>query len=138
MFFRLFRIRLLIVRSCIISFIIILFLQIVSFFNVDHIPLKKTKTFKKELKSENLFWKKLSDEDKALTDQQRVKQIELIKKQTTNNELNWTNAFFESYARKLKILNERDDETIYKHRFKQSQQIIPQNTFEVFEETLVS
>ncbi|CAF1221317.1 unnamed protein product [Rotaria sordida] len=135
MFFRLSRIRFIIIRTCIISLIIILFLQFSTLFNNnDNIQINK---YDRLLTSEELFWQKLYDEDKNLTDEQRIKQIELINKNFIKKNFNWTKIFFDSYTRKLLKINERDMKTIYKYRFKNNEKNILQENFQIFEETLV-
>ena len=132
--FRLSRLRFIVVRACIISFIIILYLQFVDIFTSDNSHSHDSDEFL----TPTQFWKKLSNEDKELTDKQRIKQIELIEKQTKKIDLNWTNIFFDSYSRKLSKLNERNIKTTYKYQFKENQNNISQNTFQIFEETPVS
>jgi hypothetical protein len=135
MFFRLSRIRFIVVRACIISFIVILFLQIIAYFNNDNIPAHE---FDKLLTIEQKFWEKLSNEDKELSNHERIQRIKLIQNQFEKEELNWTNIFFDSYRRKLVTLNERDSKTTLKYRFEENQQKISQQIFEIYEETKVS
>jgi hypothetical protein len=136
MYFRLSRIRFIIVRSCFISFIIILFLQIIEYFNHDTIP---TNEFNEFLTIEQKFWKKISNEDKDLSNKQRIKRIKLIENQFEKEELNWTKILFDNYKRKLQKLNERDSKTTLKYYFKDNQQTISQQKiFQIYEETLVS
>jgi hypothetical protein len=134
MFFRFSRLRFIIVRSCIISFIIILFLQIIAYFNHDDISFDKPE---KLLTIEETFWKKLSNEDKDLSDQQRIQRLKSSKNQFGKEDLNWTNIFYDSYQRKLTKLYERDSKTTLKSHFKETQANISQQFFEIYEETLV-
>ncbi|CAF1572509.1 unnamed protein product [Rotaria sp. Silwood1] len=134
MFFRSSRLRLIIIRTCIIALIIVLFLQFSTLFNNENIPLSKSD---KLLTFEELFWKKLFDEDKILTDEQRIQHIKLIDEHIKKKDFNWTKIFFDNYKRKLLKINERDIKTSYKYRFKNNEQIISQEKFEIFEETLV-
>ncbi len=135
MIFRLSRIRFIIIRSCIISFFIILILQILAYLNNDSTSLNE---FDELLPIEQKFWKKLSNEDKELSDNQRIKQIQLIENQFKNEELNWTNIFFNNYKRKLIKINERDSKTTLKYHFQDNQEKISQEIFEIYEETLVN
>ncbi|CAF4779221.1 unnamed protein product, partial [Rotaria sp. Silwood1] len=134
MFFRSSRLRLIIIRTCIIALIIVLFLQFSTLFNNENIPISKSD---KLLTFEELFWKKLFDEDKILTDEQRIQHIKLIDEHIKKKDFNWTKIFFDNYKRKLLKINERDIKTSYKYRFKNNEQIISQEKFEIFEETLV-
>jgi len=119
-----------------ISFIIILFLQILEYFNHDTIPSNELNEF---LTIEQKFWKKISNEDKDLVNKQRIKRIKLIENQFEKEELNWTKILFDNYKRKLQKLNERDSKTTLKYYFKDNQQIISQQKiFQIYEETLVS
>ena len=135
---RLSRIRFLFVRSFIISLTIILFLQLIPLFNNDDFQLNSTKKYDAFLRTEKLFWTKLSDQDKDLTDEQRIKQLEIIENQIRRTDFNWTNIFFDIYARKLSKINERDKKTAYKYRFKDNRQRNSQQNYEIYEETLVS
>ncbi|CAF1367190.1 unnamed protein product [Adineta steineri] len=137
MLFRSFRIRFIIIRSCIISLIIILFFQIITFLKNENIHLQDINIWNKAYRLEKYFWKNLLNEDKDLTDEQRIKRIELIKKQNTIKEFNWTNIFFDSYTRKLNKVYEKNIATTYKYRFKDRQPNVSQEIYEVFEETLV-
>jgi hypothetical protein len=94
--------------------------------------------FDELLPIEQKFWKKLSNEDKELSDNQRIKQIQLIENQFKNEELNWTNIFFNNYKRKLIKINERDSKTTLKYHFQDNQEKISQEIFEIYEETLVN
>jgi len=94
--------------------------------------------FDELLPIEQKFWKKLSNEDKELSDNQRIKQIQLIENQFKNEELNWTNIFFDNYKRKLIKINERDSKTTLKYHFQDNQEKISQEIFEIYEETLVN
>jgi len=136
MYFRLSRIRFIVIRSCFLSFIIILFLQIIAYFN--HNTTVSSNQFDEFLTIEQKFWKKISNEDNDLTNRERIKRIELIEKQFEKEELNWTKILFDSYTRKLLKLNERDSKTTLKYHFQDNQQKISQQIFEIYEETLVS
>ncbi|CAF2860805.1 unnamed protein product [Rotaria sp. Silwood2] len=135
MLFRRSRIRPVVIRLCIISLIIVLFLQFSAVFNNnDNIPKSK---FDELLTIEELFWQKLSNKDKTLTNEQRITQIELIDQQMRKKDFNWTKIFFDSYRRKLLKINERDVKTIHKYRFRNNEKNISQEKFKIFEETLV-
>jgi lipopolysaccharide export LptBFGC system permease protein LptF len=138
MFLRLARLRFVVVRSCFISIIIILFLQFVAFFNHDDFQSTTKNKIDDSLSSnEKLFWKKLADEDAHITEKQRIKGIQLNQNQTEKTKLNWKNIFSDIYQRKIAILNERDTKTPYKYRNNKHEQNIQQKTFEIFEETPV-
>lgn len=127
MFLRLSRLRFVLIRSCFLSLSIILFLQIVTLFNHENITNKTDQEVSLEQSS-----------DKDLTDENRLQQIESIDKQFRTKEFNWTSIFLNNYARKLLKINQRDDQTNYKYRFKENQPKIAQTQFDIFEETLVS
>lgn len=132
---RLSRLRFIIVRSCIISFIIILYLQIVAYYNDNNSPVNEydeLSTF------EQRFWKKISKEDQDLSDIQRLDRIKFIENNFEKDKLNWTKIFLDNYYRKLRKINERDSKTILKSHFKDNQKNISQENFQIYEETLVS
>ena len=130
MIFRLSRLRFIIVRSCFISFIIIVFLQLVAYFNDDNTP----RPSKKLLTTDQILWEKISREDRQLSNEQRIEKIKL---RDTGGELNWIEIFFDIYWKKLSIFNERNSKTKYKYSF-EIQPTVSQETFEIYEETLVS
>ncbi|CAF1449764.1 unnamed protein product [Rotaria magnacalcarata] len=131
---RLSRIRFIVVRSCVISFIVILCLQFMESFSNDN---SRENSPTVVATSEELFWRKLSNEDKDLTEEQRIKAIESSDRQTIKRELNWTKIFLDNYARKLLKINERDAQTIYKKRIEKYAKTTSQEKYDIFEETLV-
>lgn len=135
MSFRLSRLRFILIRSCIISCIIILYLQIVEYYHNDN---NSSNEYNELLTFEQRFWKKISLEDKHLSDIQRIKQIKSIENQLEKNELNWTKIFLDNYQRKLKKLDERNSKTTLKSHFKDNQQNISQEIFQIYEETPVN
>ncbi|CAF4493016.1 unnamed protein product, partial [Rotaria magnacalcarata] len=130
---RLSRIRFIVVRSCVISFIVILCLQFMESFSNDN---SRENSPTVVATSEELFWRKLSNEDKDLTEEQRIKAIESSDRQTIKRELNWTKIFLDNYARKLLKINERDAQTIYKKRIEKYAKTTSQEKYDIFEETL--
>ena len=135
MAFRLPRLRFILVRVFTISFIIILFLQVFSYFNVDNIP---SEDLHHILRFEKNLQEMLPSDDKDLSDDERVKRIKLFNNRLDKEEVNWTRVFLESYKKKSVILNDRDAKTSHKSRFKEELQSSPQKTIEIYEETTVS
>ena len=135
MLFRPSRLRFIIVRSCIVSVIIIVFLQVLPYFNADDTPPKDTNrilTFELKLRE------KFSREDTGLSDDERVERIKSVNTRLDKEEVNWTRVFLESYKKKSVVLSARDSKTVYKSRFNEVLQGLPQQTIEIFEETKVS
>ncbi len=132
MILRLSRLRFIVVRSCFISFIIILFLQLLAYFNHDD---NHPHPSNKLLTIEQIFWEKIFREDGQLSNEERIKRIQVI---DNKEELNWTGIFFDNYRKKLAIFNERNLKTKYKYQFEENQTNISQEIFEIYEETLVS
>jgi len=89
----------------------------------------------KLLTIEQIFWEKISREDGQLSNEERIKRIQVI---DNKEELNWTGIFFDNYRKKLAIFNERNLKTKYKYQFEENQTNISQEIFEIYEETLVS
>ncbi|CAF1484679.1 unnamed protein product [Adineta ricciae] len=129
-----FRLRFILVRSCVISLVIVVILQGFLFVTNELYELQKTKRL---LRAEAQFWQELAEEDQGLTDQQRIRQIELIKQSNIGSNINWTKVFSDNYRRKLLRLNERESHNMNKYRFRDIQENVSQDIFDVFEETLV-
>lgn len=133
MFPRLSRIRFILIRSFFLSFIILLFLQILTYLKHDNVSSRNRPN--QVLKNEQ----QLSEEDEnLLADDQRIKQIEFIKNQYEKDELNWTKIFYENYYRKLIKIKERDEKTTLKYHFNENQAKISQDKFQIYEQTLVN
>jgi len=129
MYLRISRLRLVLVRCCLIFIILLFILELKIFFKNDVLLNKNP--------FEILFWEKLNNEDKFLTNQQRIEQIELIEKQKEIPQLNWTNIFYDIYRKKIEKLHQRDMKNLYKYQTTENVQNISQKTFEIFEETPV-
>lgn len=130
MYFRLSRLRFVLVRYCVLFLIFILILELKLYFQTDEYPKKNAR--------EILFWNQLYNQDRYLTNQQRIEQIQLIEKQKQFQPLNWTRIFYEIYQRKTEKLYEKDKKNAYKYQLKRNHQNLSQNLFQIFEETLVN
>lgn len=133
------RIRLNIIRVLGISLTIVFLLQFVTLLTKnddDGVNENYTGTVGSILAES--FWKKISNEDRHLTDQQRVERIQSFENKIIKEKLNWTKIFLDNYARKLLKINERDLQTTYKQRFEEDSKINSQQFYDIFEETLVS
>ena len=86
---------------------------------------------------EIIFWRKLIKQDRLLTTEERLKRIELVERKGNINKLNWTNIFYNIYKEKIKKLNQKDMNNGYKYSIIENGLDILQDTFEIFEETLV-
>ncbi len=129
MYFRLSRLRFMLVRCCFFLLILLFLLQIRTYFQND-ILLKSNSI-------ENLYWQELHHQDKFLTNEQRIERIEYYEKQRKKIKLNWTNVFYDIYQRKIEKLNQRDLKNFYKYRSTKISPNISQNIIEIFEETPV-
>jgi len=135
---RLSRIRFIVIRSCVISTFIVLILQLNDLYssnnnnNNSFHPLERLKT------AEEKFWEKLLLEDQHLSNADRVHRIKSFEKQFENDNLNWTAIFFESYRRKLSVLQQRDSTSHYKFRFRlENEPNLTQQSFYIYMETPV-
>jgi hypothetical protein len=129
MYFRLSRLRFVLVRGCFLLIILLFTLKFRTFFTND-ISLTKNPI-------EILFWEQLYKQDQLLTNEEKIEQIQFLEKQRKKNHLNWTNIFYDIYQRKIEKMNERDMKNIYKYRSRKNTQNFSQKIFEIFEETPV-
>jgi hypothetical protein len=129
MFLRISRLRFVLVRCCFFLIILLFILEIKTFIKND-ILLNKNPM-------EILFWEQLNNQDKFLTNEQRIKQIQLIENERKKYQFNWTNIFYDIYQRKIEKLHQRDLKNTYKYRIIENIENISQETFEIFEETPV-
>jgi hypothetical protein len=129
MYLRISRLRFVVIRCCFLLIILLFLLEIRIFFN-DEIS-----SYKNPM--EILFWQKFLLQDKSLTNEEKIEQIESIDKRRKKNILNWTNIFYDIYQRKLEKLNQRDITNAYKHINIDNSPNISQKIFEIFEETPV-
>ena len=127
-------------RSCALALIVILLVQIVVFFNHDNAQTSPTEeSLANDFSSEDrLFWSRIEEEDRDLTDEQRQAQLTSNGREPTDRVLNWTTIFWDVYQRKLATLNERDEKTAYKRRTLEDRPRSSQTTIDIYEETLVS
>ena len=132
MLLRLARLRFVILRCCIYSILILLFLQILGYFHQKNPPSDELEN------SEGKFWQKASSEDQSLTDTQRIERIKAIEEQILSDGHNWTNILRENYWKKLLLLNQRDTQNNWKYRLAENPvNKSQQKIFEIHEETLV-
>jgi hypothetical protein len=129
MYLRISRLRFVLVRCCFFVIILLFLLELKTFYKNDISSNKNP--------IEILFWEQLNNQDKFLTNEQRIEQIEFIEKLRKKNQLNWTNIFYDIYQRKIEKLHQRDMKNIYKYRIIEHTENIPQKTYEIFEETPV-
>jgi len=129
MFLRISRLRFVLVRCCFFLIILLFILEIKTFIKNDILINKNP--------IEILFWEQLNNQDKFLTNEQRIKQIQLIENQRRKHQFNWTNIFYDMYQRKIEKLHQRDLKNTYKYRIIENIENISQETFEIFEETPV-
>ncbi len=129
MYLRISRLRFVLVRCCFMLIILLFLLEIRIFLKNNNLSNKNP--------IEISFWKKLSNQDKLLTNQQRLDEIELTEKQRKKHDLNWTSIFYTIYQRKIQKLHQRDIKNSYKHIAIENTQNISQKIFEIFEETPV-
>ena len=125
------RLRFILVRTFWISIIITILLQLFAHRNET--------SSSSSTDDRRDFWTKVFDDDRALTDDQRIDLIRSQTKITDSSETNWTNVLQENFARRLVTLNERDAKTDDKHRVQiaaQSQQL-SQSIIHIYEETTV-
>ena len=129
MHFRLSRLRFLLLRSVFCLLFFILILKIRTFFRND----MSLKTNLMEI----LYWQEFDNEDRLLSKEQRIEQIESFENQRRKEKINWTMVFYDLYERKLAKLNQRDQNNLYKIRNTNKTQTSPQNSIEIIEETPV-
>ena len=140
MFPRLGRIGFIISRSCFLSLIIIIFVQMLASFNDDDLTDEQLNSgpWGVWLREQKAFWKKLSNDDKGLTDEQRIEQVKLKGIADENRSLNWTRIFWDIYRRKSSKIQERDGKTPYKRLLEFESPSMAQATIDIYEETPVS
>lgn len=140
MFPRLGRIGFILSRSCCLSVIVIIFLRMLASFNSGDLAEEQLNSgpWGVWLSEQKVFWRKLSDEDKGLSDEQRIEQVKLKGIVDENHSLNWTRIFWDIYRRKSSKIKERNDRTSYKRLVEFESPPMSQATIDIYEETLVS
>ena len=123
MYFRKSRVRFIGIRCCLFLFILLFIYKFKRSFEIDDHSI------------EYLFWKQIRQQDRYLTDQQRIDRIQSVQKSSNRYDHNWTRVFYEIYANKLA----KQTKNLYKQIFFDKQQnFSSQQTFQIFEETPVS
>lgn len=130
-----FRIRFIVIRSCVISFILVLLVQLLGWFKDGIDRVYKSR---KLLREERAFWNEIAKEDSHVTDEQRFQFIQSVQEDGVHTSVNWTSILNDSYQRKA-VRHELTETTDrYKHRFEDEHAPVAQRIFHVFEETKVS
>lgn len=129
MFLRLARLRFVIIRVGIYSFLILLFLQILAFYKHSTSPSAdqvENRNHIEEIKPVNQY---------ADFDQRRIERIKSVDEQNPSDRHNWTGILLDHYMKKLAVLNRRDAQNDWKVRLQGTR--TQQDIFEIYEETMV-
>lgn len=123
MYFRKSRVRFIAIRCGLFLFILLFIYKFKQSFEID------------DHSTESLFWKQIRQQDRYLTDQQRIHRIQSIQKSSNRYDHNWTRIFYEIYENKLAKQTKNLHKQIF---FDRQQNLSSQQTFQIFEETPVS
>jgi hypothetical protein len=133
---RLSRIRFIVFRTCCLSTIIIVSLQIFAYINTDNRMKTRSILNRAEFSNENF------DDDPTMTDQQRIEKITSFEPIKTSSLLNWTYIFVDIYNKKqtrFKQQQQQQDNFVpYKTYLADRQSAILTDKIDIFEETTVT
>ena len=133
MYLRKSRLRSVVLRACCLFTVVFILFKFGTFINGDKAPLLLLNTNQPA----SSFWQQLSEQDRLLTDEQRIQRIESSANQLKAKEFNWTRIFNDIYQRKTDKLNERDAQSAFKSLSMHSPSLAQQKSFDIFEETPV-